>query len=53
MPFVEQVADRSKALSVPALAVHAVVDGNEAHAQEWKDALQIVAGFLVVSAKAG
>ena len=30
-----------------------VVDGNEAHAQEWKDALQIVAGFLVVSAKAG
>ena len=33
--------------------VEAVVDGDEAHAQEWKDALQIVAGFLVVSAKAG
>ena len=33
--------------------VEAVVDGDEAHAEEWKDALQVVAGFLVVSAKAG
>ena len=33
--------------------VEAVVDGNEAHAQKRKNAFQIVAGLLVVSAKAG
>ena len=33
--------------------VEAVVDGNKTNAQERENALQVVAGFLVVSAKAG
>ena len=55
IPLVEPVLDACH-VAVGAVGidgVEVVVDGNEAHAQEWKDALQIVAGFLVVSAKAG
>ena len=33
--------------------IEAVVDGDETHPKEGKDALQIIAGLLVVSAKAG
>ena len=33
--------------------IKAIVDGDEAHAQERENALQIVAGFLVVSAETG
>ena len=43
IPLVEQVADRRKALSVPALAVHAVVDGNEPHIVAGEDDVGVLA----------
>ena len=48
----EQVADRSKALSVPALAVHAVVDGNEAHIIAGEDDVGVLAHSQVITTKA-
>ena len=33
--------------------IKSIVDGDEAHAQKRKNALQIIAGLLVVSAKTG
>ena len=53
IPLVEQVADRGKALSVPALAVHAVVDGNEPHTECGEHTLKIVPHIDVVTAEAG
>ena len=52
IPLVEQVADRSKALSVPALAVHAVVDGNEPHIVAGEDDVGVLAYSQVITTKA-
>ena len=30
-----------------------VIYGNETHPQEWKNALQVVSGFLIITAEAG
>ena len=49
----EQVTDRGKALSVPALAVHAVIDGNEPHIVAGKDDVGVLAYGQIVTAKAG
>ncbi len=49
----EQVADRSKALSVPALAVHAVVDGNEPHIAAGEDDVGVLAYGQIITTKAG
>ena len=48
----EQVADRGKALSVPALAVHAVVDGNEPHIVAGEDDVGVLAYSQVITTKA-
>ena len=53
IPLVEQVTDRGKALSVPALAVHAVIDGNEPHIVAGKDDVGVLAYGQIVTAKAG
>ena len=53
IPLVEQVADRSKALSVPALAVHAVVDGNEPHIVAGEDDVGVLAYGQIITTKAG
>lgn len=52
IPLVEQVADRGKALSVPALAVHAVVDGNEPHIVAGEDDVGVLAYSQVITTKA-
>ena len=52
LPRVEQVADRGKALSVPALAVHAVVDGNEPHIVAGEDDVGVLAYSQVITTKA-
>ena len=52
IPLVEQVADRDKALSVPALAVHAVVDGNEPHIVAGEDDVGVLAYSQVITTKA-
>ena len=49
----EQVANRSKALSVPALAVHAVVDGNEPHIVAGEDDVGVLAYGQIITTKAG
>ena len=49
----EQVADRSKALAVPALAVHAVVDGNEANIVAGEDDVGVLAYGQIITTKAG
>ena len=48
----EQVADRGKALSVPALTVHAVVDGNEPHIVAGEDDVGVLAYSQVITTKA-
>ena len=48
----EQVADCGKALSVPALAVHAVVDGNEPHIVAGEDDVGVLAYSQVITTKA-
>lgn len=48
----EQVADRGKALSVPALAVHAVVDGNEPHIVAGEDDVGVLAYGQIVTTEA-
>lgn len=53
IPLVEQVANRSKALSVPALAVHAVVDGNEPHIVAGEDDVGVLAYGQIITTKAG
>ena len=52
IPLVEQVADRGKALSVPALAVHAVVDGNEPHIVAGEDDVGVLAYGQIVTTEA-
>ena len=52
IPLVEQVADRGKALSVPALAVHAVVDGNKPHIVAGEDDVGVLAYSQVITTKA-
>ena len=50
---VEQVADRGKAFSVPTLAVHAIVDGNEAHIVAGEDDVGVPAYSEIITTKAG
>ena len=53
IPLVEQVADRGKAFSVPTLAVHAIVDGNEAHIVAGEDDVGVPAYSEIITTKAG
>jgi len=52
IPLVEQVTDCGKALSVPALAVHTIVDGNEPHIVAGEDDVGVLAYGQIVTTKA-
>ena len=52
IPLVEQITDCGEALSVPALAVHAVVDGNEPHIVAGEDDVGVLAYGQIVTTEA-